>query len=65
MKKDLSFIGMTRRKYHGKDMLVNRMDTTKTFSEHVVWFLDLMIGNKKEEKDAFWNVIPKKVFQFV
>jgi len=71
-------IGITGRKFHGKDTLVNRLvqrfgykkfafaDPLKEACRIIFGFNhEQLYGNKKEEKDVFWNITPRKIFQFV
>jgi hypothetical protein len=74
----IQVIGITGKKFHGKDTLGNifvskynfkRMayaDNLKEACRHIFGFSDEQLyGNLKEQIDDFWGVSPRVLFQFI
>lgn len=74
----MQLIGVTGKKYHGKDTIANYLvskygftkisfaDTLKKSMKEIFSFSDEQLwGNKKEEIDPFWNISPREILQYV
>lgn len=76
--RDVNIIGVTGRKYSGKDTVgkyfiknygferLSLADPLKEACRHIFGFTnDQLHGDKKEIVDTFWQVTPRKIFQYV
>jgi hypothetical protein len=74
----VQIIGITGKKFHGKDtigdILISKYDfkrmayadNLKEACRHIFGFSDEQLyGNLKEHKDEFWGVSPRVLFQFI
>jgi hypothetical protein len=74
----IQVIGICGNKFHGKDTIADHLvknygfakisfgDPIKNALQQIFHFSDEQLwGNKKEEKDQYWNITPRETMQYV